>query len=133
MGADYLQPRYDGYGQTPESNRNFGKDLVSGTNGTRKVLLWSQSFGACRLVVLVQFCCFSFATVDTFCWQSFAFQGSVESIKAEYGPYWGYLEDMPDGEDFLSIEFPRVTTAARKSFSELLIETDTLENGHLAL
>ncbi|KAG0619961.1 hypothetical protein M758_4G178300 [Ceratodon purpureus] len=55
-----------------------------------------------------------------------------ESIKGEYGPYWGYVEDSPV-EDFVAIEFPRVTPGARKSFSELLIETDTLDKGPLAL
>lgn len=56
-----------------------------------------------------------------------------ESFKGEYGPYWGYPEDMPV-EDFVSIEFPRVTPpSTRKSFSELLIETDTLDKGPLAL
>lgn len=55
-----------------------------------------------------------------------------ENIKGEYGPYWGYAKDIP-GEDYVSIEFPRVAPSARKSFSELLIETDTLDRGPLAL
>jgi hypothetical protein len=59
--------------------------------------------------------------------------GTKTGIKAEYGPYWGYSDDMPNGDDFVSIEFPRVPPGARKSFSELLIETDTLEQGPLAL
>lgn len=54
-------------------------------------------------------------------------------LKPEYGPYWGYSDDMPNEDDFVSIEFPRMPPGARKSFSELLIETDTLEQGPLAL
>jgi hypothetical protein len=56
-----------------------------------------------------------------------------KSIKGEYRPYWGYPEDMPV-EDFVSIKFPCVTPpSTRKSFSQLLIETDTLDKGPLVL
>lgn len=61
--------------------------------------------------------------------------GSVKGthVGVEYGPYWGYSDGMPAEEYFVSVEFPRGTAGARKSFSELLMETETLERGPLAL
>nr|XP_024356779.1 uncharacterized protein LOC112272852 isoform X2 [Physcomitrium patens] len=53
-------------------------------------------------------------------------------IKGEYGPYWGFSDGVP-GEGFLSIQFPRVPPSTRKSFSELLKESDNVDKGSLAL